>query len=44
VVEKLTSMGIVITGGSTEQVQARVPREMAKWANVIKQGNLQLSS
>jgi tripartite-type tricarboxylate transporter receptor subunit TctC len=44
VVEKLTSMGIVITGGSTEQVQARVPREIAKWAAVIKQGNLQLSN
>lgn len=43
VVEKLASLGIVVTGGSTEQAQARVPAEVAKWAGVIRKGNLQLN-
>jgi tripartite-type tricarboxylate transporter receptor subunit TctC len=43
VVEKLASLGIVVTGGSVEQVQARVPFEIAKWAGVIRKGNLQLN-
>lgn len=43
VVDKLTSLGIVITGGSTEAAVARTATEMAKWAGVIKKGNLQLS-
>jgi tripartite-type tricarboxylate transporter receptor subunit TctC len=43
VVEKLASLGIVVTGGSTEQAQARIPVEVAKWAGVIRKGNLQLN-
>lgn len=42
VVDKLTSLGIVITGGSTETAIARTATEVAKWGNVIKRGNLQL--
>jgi tripartite-type tricarboxylate transporter receptor subunit TctC len=42
VVDKLTSLGIVITGGSTEAAVARTAAEMAKWAGVIRKGNLQL--
>ena len=34
VVDKLTSLGIVITGGSTEAAVARTATEMAKWAGV----------
>lgn len=44
VVEKLTSLGIVVVGGSSEQAAARVPQEVEKWAGVIKRGNLQLGS
>ena len=43
VIEKLAAIGIVSTGGTTEQAQARVPVEMKKWAEVIRKGNLQLS-
>ncbi len=43
VIEKLAAIGIVVTGGSTEQVQARVPAEMKKWTEVIRKGNLQLN-
>ena len=43
VVDKLTSLGIVITGGSTEAAVARTATEMAKWACVIRKGNLQLN-
>ena len=43
VVDKLTSLGIVITGGSTEAAVARTATEVAKWGNVIRKGNLQLS-
>jgi tripartite-type tricarboxylate transporter receptor subunit TctC len=42
VVEKLAALGIVITGGSTEQAQARMASEIEKWAGVIRKGNLQL--
>ncbi len=42
VVEKLTSLGIVVVGGSSEQAAARIPQEVEKWAGVIKRGNLQL--
>ncbi len=41
--ERLLGLGIVITGGSVEQAQARVPQEVEKWAGVIRKGNLQLS-
>ena len=43
VVDKLTSLGIVITGGSTEAAVARTATEVAKWAGVIRNGNLQLN-
>ncbi len=43
VVDKLTSLGIVITGGSTEAAVARTATEVARWAGVIRKGNLQLS-
>ena len=43
VVAKLTSLGIVITGGSTEAAVARTTTEVAKWADVIRKGKLQLS-
>ena len=43
VVEKLTSLGIVITGGSTEAAVARTTTEAAKWADVIRKGKLQLN-
>ncbi len=43
VIEKLAAIGIVVTGGTAEQVQARVPTEMKKWAEVIRKGNLQLN-
>ena len=42
-VDKLAAIGIVVTGGSSEQAQARVPAEMKKWAEVIRKGNLQLN-
>lgn len=42
VVDKLNSLGVVITGGSTAQARARVPVEKAKWAGVLSKGNLQL--
>jgi len=38
--EKLLGMGIVVTGGSVEAVQARIPAEIDKWARVIKTANL----
>jgi tripartite-type tricarboxylate transporter receptor subunit TctC len=38
--EKLLGMGIVVTGGSVEAVQARIPAEIDKWARVIKSANL----
>jgi tripartite-type tricarboxylate transporter receptor subunit TctC len=43
VVERLLSLGIVTTGGTVEQAQARVPQEVDKWAGVIRRGNLQLN-
>ena len=41
-VDKLTALGIVITGGSTEAAVARTTAEVDKWAGVIRKGNLQL--
>jgi tripartite-type tricarboxylate transporter receptor subunit TctC len=43
VVDKLTSLGIVVTGGSTEAAVARTAIAVAKWAGVIRKGNLQLN-
>ncbi len=42
--ERFTALGIVATGGSTDQAMARVPAEVEKWAGVIRRGNLQLGS
>ena len=38
--ERLLALGIVVTGGTTEAVRARIPEEMSKWAGVIKAANL----
>lgn len=42
-IERFASLGIVVRGGTQEAVQARVPQEIAKWAGVIKKGNLVLT-
>lgn len=39
--ERLLALGIVVSGGTQEAVKARVPSEMARWAKVIKAGNIQ---
>lgn len=44
VVEKLTTLGAVITGGRTDAALARVAAENDKWTQVIKKGNLNLSA
>ncbi len=38
--EKLASLGIVVSGGTVEAVQARIPAEIDKWARVIRAANL----
>jgi tripartite-type tricarboxylate transporter receptor subunit TctC len=38
--DKLASLGIVVSGGTVEAVQARIPAEIDKWARVIKAANL----
>ena len=43
VADKLASLGIVVTGGSTEAAVARTTAEVARWGGVIRKGNLQLS-
>ena len=43
VLERFGALGIVVTGGTTEQATAKVTVEMGKWANVIRKGNLQLN-
>ncbi len=40
--ERLLALGILLTGGSTEAVQAKIPVEMARWASVIKAANIRL--
>ena len=42
VVDKLASLGIMITGGRSAQAQARMASEIEKWPGVIRKGNLQL--
>ena len=44
VVEKLTALGAVITGGRTDAALARVAAENDKWTQVIRKGNLNLSA
>jgi tripartite-type tricarboxylate transporter receptor subunit TctC len=41
--EKLLTLGIITIGGTTASAQARVPAELTKWANVIKNGNIKLN-
>lgn len=38
--EKLTSLGITITGGAVDSVEKRIPAEIDKWNRVVKNGNL----
>jgi tripartite-type tricarboxylate transporter receptor subunit TctC len=38
--ERLLALGIVVTGGTTEAVQTKIPVEMARWAGVIKAANI----
>ena len=38
--EKLTSMGMTITGGTVDSVEKRIPAEIDKWNRVVKNGNL----
>ena len=38
--EKLQAQGIVITGGTVESVEKQIPREMSKWAQVVKTSQL----
>lgn len=38
--EKLQAQGIVITGGSVEAVERRIPREVDKWTKVVKASHL----
>lgn len=38
--EKLTSLGITITGGTVDSVEKRIPAEIDKWNRVVKSGNL----
>lgn len=38
--EKLQAQGIVITGGSVESVERRIPREVDKWNKVVKGSHL----
>lgn len=38
--DKLQSQGIVITGGSVEAIERQIPKEMNKWAQVVKGSQL----
>jgi tripartite-type tricarboxylate transporter receptor subunit TctC len=38
--EKLTSLGITITGGTVESVQKRITTEIDRWNRVVKNGRL----
>ena len=40
--ERLLALGIVVTGGTPEEVQARIPLEMSKWASVVKTANIKI--
>jgi len=39
--DRLAAQGIEIAGSTPEAVQAVVLEEVARWAKVIKQGNIQ---
>jgi tripartite-type tricarboxylate transporter receptor subunit TctC len=38
--DKLQSQGIVITGGTVEFIEKQIPKEMDKWAQVVKSSQL----
>ena len=38
--DRLSSLGIVVSGGSSQAAQARIAPEMNRWAQVIKAGNI----
>jgi len=40
--ERLLKMGVVVTGGTVDAVQAQVRPEMARWAEVIRKGNIKV--
>ncbi len=40
--DRLLALGIIVSGGTTEAVQARIPAEMDKWARVIKAANIKI--
>jgi tripartite-type tricarboxylate transporter receptor subunit TctC len=41
--ERMLKLGIVTVGGPQEEVQARMPTEMKRWADVIQKGNIKPS-
>ena len=43
VIDKLTTLGVVIRGGTAEAAQTRMVKEADKWSDVIRKGNLMLN-
>jgi tripartite-type tricarboxylate transporter receptor subunit TctC len=41
--ERMLKLGIVTVGGPQEEVQAKMPGEMKRWADVIQKGNIKPS-
>jgi tripartite-type tricarboxylate transporter receptor subunit TctC len=41
--ERMLKLGIVTVGGPQEEVQAKMPSEMKRWADVIQKGNIKPS-
>jgi tripartite-type tricarboxylate transporter receptor subunit TctC len=41
--ERMLKLGIVSAGGSQAEVQAKMPAEMKRWADVIVKGNIKPS-
>ena len=41
--ERMLKLGIVTVGGSQEEVQAKMPSEIKRWADVIQKGNIKPS-
>jgi tripartite-type tricarboxylate transporter receptor subunit TctC len=41
--ERMLKLGIVPSGGSQDEVQAKMPGEMKRWADVIAKGNIKPS-
>ena len=40
--ERLLALGMVVTGGTSEEVQPRIPLEMSKRATVVKIANIKI--